>query len=131
MRPSLLLALILATPAQSEDLDLGRQTFMESCAGCHGETARGDGPMTEILTVAVPDLTLIAARNGGEFPWLAVIHTIDGRASLRAHGGPMPIFGGLLRGESAVKDGPDGTPIIASRQILGLADYLASIQAAQ
>jgi mono/diheme cytochrome c family protein len=110
------------------DLALGEKTYFEACAGCHGDEALGDGPMTEILTVAVPDLTGLAARNGGEFPWLRVIHTIDGRSGLRGHGGPMPIFGMLFSGDTAVADAPDGTPVIASARVLALVKYLESLQ---
>lgn len=112
------------------DLALGEATFMSSCAGCHGEAADGDGPMTEILTVPVPDLTRLSERNGGVFPWLRVIHVIDGTTGLRAHGGPMPVFGAIFEGDTAVADAPDGTPVIASRRILAVADYLASVQVA-
>ncbi|MCX7644313.1 MAG: cytochrome c [Rhodobacteraceae bacterium] len=125
-------ALAGAAAAQdpARDPGLGEATFLSSCAGCHGETADGTGPMTEILTVPVPDLTRLAARNGGVFPWLRVVHVIDGTTGLRAHGGPMPVFGALFEGDAAVADAPDGTPVIASRRILAVADWLASIQAA-
>lgn len=119
-----------AAAAQDDlpDLALGEATFLSSCAGCHGEAADGDGPMTEILTVLVPDLTRIAERNGGVFPWLRVVHAIDGTTGFRAHGGPMPVFGAIFEGDSLVVDAPDGTPVIASRRVLALADYLEAIQ---
>ncbi len=127
---ALLLSLLLATPAIAQDnVAAGEEAFLENCAGCHGEDADGGGPMTEILTVAVPDLTGLAARNGGTFPWLRVIHMIDGRSGLPAHGGPMPIFGNLLKGDTAAADAPDGTPVITSARVLAIVDYLQSIQA--
>ena len=48
----------------------------------------------------VPDLTQLAANNDGEFPMLQAIHVIDGRTGLRAHGGPMPVYGALFTEES-------------------------------
>lgn len=111
-----------------DSLMIGEATFMNACAGCHGESAAGDGPMTEVLTVPVPDLTGLSARNGGEFPWLRVIHTIDGRMSPAAHGGPMPVFGNLFTGDPAVADAPDGTPVQVSARVLALVEYLQSIQ---
>lgn len=129
--PAALLAALLAGPAASQEADrlaLGEETFMDACAGCHGENADGGGPMTEILTVPVPDLTQLAAQNGGEFPWLRTVHAIDGRTGLRAHGGPMPIFGMLFRGDTVAADAPDGSPVMVSERVLALVDYLESIQ---
>ncbi len=117
-----------AVPAAAQDLALGEATFLAACAGCHGEDADGNGPMTEVLTVAVPDLTAVAARNGGAFPWLRVVHVVDGRSGLRAHGGPMPVFGTIFEGDTAVADAPDGTPVIMSARVLAVVAYLESIQ---
>lgn len=127
MRAALLAALI-AAPALAEESGLGARTYLDACAGCHGEAGGGDGPMSEILTVAVPDLTGLSAANGGVFPWLRVVYTIDGRSGLRGHGGPMPIFGALFTGDTAVADAPDGSPVIVSARVLALVDYLQSLQ---
>lgn len=118
---------LIAAPALAQE-DLGQRTFQNACAGCHGADATGGGPITELLTVDAPDLTRIAARNGGEFDRLRIIYTIDGRTGLRAHGGAMPIFGELFRGDPAVEDAPDGTPVQASARVLALVDWLESIQ---
>ena len=91
----------------------------------------GDGPMAGLISIPVPDLTRIAARNGGTFPWLTVVHQIDGRSGLRGHGGPMPLFGALFSGDTAAADAPDGTPVITSARVLALTDWLASIQVAE
>ncbi len=126
MRALIPLLVCLAQPALAQDL--GEQTYFEACGGCHGEAADGDGPMTEILLVTVPDLTTLAARNGGEFPWLKVVDIVDGRSALRAHGGPMPVFGAMFRGDTVAADAPDGSPVITSRRVLAVVDYLISIQ---
>lgn len=132
MRGLLFLTLVAAAPAAAQDpasaLALGEQTYLSACAGCHGEAAQGDGPMTEILTVPVPDLTGLAAANGGSFPWLRVVHTIDGRSGLRGHGGPMPIFGILFADDPGVADGPDGNPVFVSARVLAVVEYLQSLQ---
>lgn len=129
MRMAGLLALVLAAaPAVAEDTDLGERTYLAACAGCHGDEGDGNGPMTEILTVPVSDLTGLAARNGGVFPWLEVVHVVDGRTGLRAHGGPMPVFGLILEGDTAIADAPDGTPVTASARVLAVVDYLEAIQ---
>ncbi|MEZ5778316.1 MAG: c-type cytochrome [Paracoccaceae bacterium] len=125
-------ALILAAaPASAEDNPaLGRETFAGACAACHGAEAAGDGPMAALLTVPVPDLTRIAERNGGTFPWLRIVHMVDGRTGLRGHGGPMPLFGALFGEDTTAADAPDGTPVITSARVLAVVDYLAAIQKA-
>jgi len=119
---------VAQTAAAADDLELGKVTFEGTCTACHGAEAKGDGPMAELISIPVPDLTRIAARNGGEFPWLRVVHLIDGRTGLRGHGGPMPLFGALFAGDTTAADAPDGTPVITSARVLALADYLAAIQ---
>jgi len=57
--------------------EAGRTAFLEACAGCHGAEARGDGPTAALLTVDVPDLTRLAARNEGEYDIARVIQTVD------------------------------------------------------
>jgi len=122
------LSLCLA-PAVAQEKAGGRTVYQGACAGCHGAEGRGDGPMAALLTLPVPDLTGIAARNGGTFPWLKIVHVVDGRTGLRGHGGPMPIFGEVFRGDPVASDGPDGTPVITSARVLAVVDYLMSIQA--
>ncbi|WP_319823613.1 cytochrome c [Thalassovita sp.] len=133
MRNSILTAatILLATggvPALADmDMDPGAKVYNQYCATCHGASADGRGPLTELMTNAVPDLTGLSARNDGVFPMLEVIHVIDGRTGLRGHGGPMPIYGAIFDDE--VEDsGPYGGPIYTRGKILSLAYYLESIQ---
>jgi mono/diheme cytochrome c family protein len=108
--------------------EAGRVAYMEACAACHGAEARGDGPTAALLTLDVPDLTGLAARNEGTYDLVRVILTIDGRAGLAAHGGPMPMFGGLLTGPAAVVDAPDGSPVSTTEPILAIARWLETQQ---
>ena len=124
----LALAAVLAAPALAEEVPEGRQLYLDACATCHGAEGAGDGPMRQILTIPVPDLTGLAAREGGVFPWLTIVHMVDGRTGLHGHGGAMPVFGALLRGDTVAADGPDGTPVMASARVFALVDYLATIQ---
>ena len=72
----------------------GQMLFRMNCASCHGENADGKGPVAPLLTVAVPDLTRIAARRGGRFPDDEIYQIIDGQAPLAAHGSRhMPVWG--------------------------------------
>ena len=78
--------------------------------------------------VDVPDLTLIAARNDGDFDAARIVQLIDGRDGLAAHGGPMPMFGGLLTGPSVVLDAKDGSPVSTTAPILELVRWLETLQ---
>lgn len=113
-----------STMAFAEGADIGAGLYADSCAACHGATGHGDGDMSGVMTIKAPDITKLAARNDGAFPMLKVIHVIDGRTGVRAHGGQMPVFG---RAFSAGTDGYEG--VIETRgRILSLAMYLESIQ---
>ena len=71
----------------------GEEIFGQFCASCHGESARGDGPVARGLTKAVPDLTQISRRYG-KFPADRIRDTIDGRNLIAEHGSRvMPVWG--------------------------------------
>jgi mono/diheme cytochrome c family protein len=72
----------------------GVELYSTFCAGCHGQSAHGDGPMAPLLKINVPDLTLIAARRGGVFSPKEMQRIIDGRFAIAAHGSrAMPVWG--------------------------------------
>jgi hypothetical protein len=129
MKPVFLGAMMLAAAgvAQAQDADPGAEAFGTYCATCHGMDGLGDGAMTEIMSVTVPDLTQMTARNDGVFPMLDVIHIIDGRTGLRGHGGPMPVYGALFDDELAYP-GPYGAPLYTRGKILSIAYYLEGLQ---
>ncbi len=113
--------------AMAQDADVGQATYAQYCATCHGMDGAGGGPLTEIMTTSVPDLTGLAAAHDGQFPMLDVIHVIDGRTGLRAHGGPMPVYGALFEEES--KSGTEYGDVLYTRgKVLSIAYYLESIQ---
>lgn len=122
------LCLLLPAVASAQEPGDGDVLFQENCAVCHGRDARGNGPMSPVLTLVPPDLTGLSARAGGTFPAADVVRWIDGRDMIPSHGGPMPLFGRLLEAESAVVDGPDGTPIFTTRAILDIVTWLEEIQ---
>jgi len=126
--PAAVVAALVAGSVSAGEHAEGRQLYLDACATCHGAEAAGNGPMTQILTLPVPDLTGLADRNGGVFPWLTTVHMIDGRTGLHGHGGAMPIFGALMRGDTVAADAPDGTPVMVSARVLALVEYLATIQ---
>ncbi|MGO4910368.1 cytochrome c [Pseudorhodobacter sp. W20_MBD10_FR17] len=123
------LFLTSAAMAQEQREDWGKHYYTQYCATCHGDEAKGDGDLTELLIVKVPDLTTLSQRNDGKFPLLRVIHIIDGRSGLRAHKEPMPVYGALFREELQPSSGMMGgaEPQIRGR-VLTIAEYLQSIQ---
>lgn len=80
------------------------------------------------MTVEPPDLTTLSADNGGSFPMLDVIHVIDGRTELRAHGGPMPIWGAIFKRQALMEGAMGAAEAEARGRILSIAYYLESIQ---
>ena len=128
---TILLALTLAGSASAQEVDVqaGRDLFMTHCWQCHGQDASGNGPMAEMLAIATPDLTRLAARNNGVFPMEAVARQIDGRDALLAHGGDMPIFGPFLDTVGMVTLRlPSGQPMITGLPLANVIVYLESVQ---
>jgi hypothetical protein len=75
----------------------GPDLFRAHCASCHGAGAKGDGPAASALKAKVPDLTILAKNNGGQFPADRVRKVIAGDEVLAAHGSrEMPIFGPMF-----------------------------------
>jgi mono/diheme cytochrome c family protein len=131
MVATLVAVLGAVAPARADDLApfagySGAELYARFCASCHGAAARGDGSVAPALKVEVPDLTRIAARNGGRFPADRVREIVDGRAVIPAHGTRyMPVWGYELEAQA-----PDGAPARAAAQTLidRLVGYLGSIQ---
>ncbi|MTJ05146.1 MAG: cytochrome c [Sediminimonas qiaohouensis] len=107
--------------------ETGKVEYMQNCATCHGESGLGQGPLAELMTVSVPGLTGLSARNDGVFPMLEVIHIIDGRQGTRGHGGPMPVWGGRFKA-SVEEMGPYSAEMVVRGRVLSLVYYLESIQ---
>lgn len=102
----------------------GSYTYRTYCASCHGADAKGDGPLADSLRFRPPDLTLIAKRSGGEFPFEDVVRIVDGRKPLKGHGGPdMPIWGDAFRNAA---DGYDDAS--ARAKIRSVVEHLKTLQ---
>lgn len=121
--------LLLSTEIAAQEIDYGAHFYTEHCATCHGYDGKGQGELSDLLTIEVPDLTVLSQKNDGEFPMLKVIQVIDGRSGMRAHDKPMPPYGTLFRQELAPPLGISGAvePLIRGR-VLSIAEYLESIQ---
>lgn len=123
------LALLGAAPLQADPVDDGRQLYRAYCVTCHGMEGSGDGPMTQVLTIAPPDLSRLSVDNDGVFPVSRVVARIDGRMPILGHGGPMPVFGDLFDGEAGALDSETGAPILTSRAMVAVVAYLETLQA--
>jgi len=72
----------------------GPELFRAYCAPCHGLDAKGAGPAASSLKATVPNLTLLARDNRGQFPVAHVRQMIVGDNVVAAHGSrEMPMWG--------------------------------------
>lgn len=117
---------VLAQEA-TQEFAPGRDEYLVACAACHGEAGDGKGEISALFKDRVPDVTGIAERNDGVFPLQDVIKVIDGRAVIRGHGNPMPVFGDRFRADVS-GDAIFEAEALARRRVLELALYLQSIQ---
>jgi mono/diheme cytochrome c family protein len=101
----------------------GVDLYRAYCASCHGKDGNGNGPMASELKATVPDLTVIAKDNGGQFPVARVRRIIIGEGMIASHGSrEMPVWGPIFHQiESDVDWG--------NVRIENLVRYLESIQA--
>ncbi|HWQ53508.1 MAG TPA: cytochrome c [Bryobacteraceae bacterium] len=101
----------------------GPAMYRAYCASCHGVSGKGDGPAATALKRQPADLTALAGRHGGRFPSVRVFQSIEGDASIAAHGSrEMPVWGAVFRqiggsDEAAVK-----------LRVRNLVRYIESIQ---
>ena len=125
LRVALPLLLLVAVPVYGGE-DVGRTLYLRYCASCHGRNGRGDGPVAAALGEKPTDLTRIAAKHGGEFPFSAVVDAIDGTLTVRAHGvSEMPVWGDVFQGDPA---SPLEQQILASGKILAITRYVRDLQ---
>lgn len=117
---ALIIALMVPANARAADDEVpralvedGHKTYLNLCASCHGNTGKGDGPVAAELLTKPIDLTQIARKNDGKFPFWHVYQTINGRRIPRAHGTPeMPVwgrtpekfYGGFPAGETTTRE---------------------------
>jgi mono/diheme cytochrome c family protein len=125
----------LATPTpapwqspSAQALAQGRADFNKHCAPCHSESGKGNGPELKVIPDIKPkDLTTIAARNGGVFPYQDVEDTIDGRKIVPAHKRfDMPFWGVNFQ-----QQGQEFTPASEAQvkeRIDAIVDYVATLQ---
>jgi mono/diheme cytochrome c family protein len=122
----LLLVATVAARAQDYSAYSGEQLYSRFCASCHGDKGFGDGAVAASFSIMVPDLTRIAKRQGGVFPYERMRQIIDGRVPVRAHGTrEMPVWGYEFEAQNPPKaDSPHKTDELVRR----LTDYVRTLQ---
>jgi mono/diheme cytochrome c family protein len=114
--------------------DPGKREYENSCALCHGKDGKGTGGINDLLKKAPTDLTTLAKKNNGVFPFDRVYAVVDGRVTVRAHGDrDMPAWGDRYSTDSAkaaeyYMDVPYDAEMYARSRIMALIDYLNRIQ---
>ena len=114
---------LVASTAAADEVARGRALYMRNCASCHGVDARGNGPAAFVLKTPPPDLTTLAKRHGGKFPYEYVLDVLRFGTRVVSHGSSdMPIWGPIF----ASMDNYDQAAV--RKRIKDLSDYLMSLQ---
>jgi|SRR3990170_3484188 len=118
------------TPVRAQEFNVlaaGEIEYQNYCAVCHGADGRGYGIMGKFLTVRPSDLTQLAKRNAGRFPFWQIYRTIDGSEEISGHGTrDMPVWGARFRADAKGDDA--GSRSQVAGRILSLVFYLQHIQ---
>ena len=124
---AVLVACLGVAMAHAADQPAGKETYVRYCGACHGPEGKGDGIAGTFMRPKPTDLTHIAKKNKGEFPFTRVMETIDGRNNVRAHGDPqMPVWGEILTDQAS---SPMARQNEARGKVMAITDYIRSIQA--
>ena len=101
----------------------GEGMFGQYCAACHGADAKGGGPAAARLKTPPPDLTTLAQRHGGKFPYDYVSTVLLFGPGTTSHGSAgMPTWGPIF----GMVDKQNARAV--ELRIKNLSDYLASLQ---
>jgi mono/diheme cytochrome c family protein len=115
------------TPIQPTPWASGQVMYQEYCAACHGNHGDGRGPAARAMKGPVPDLTAMAQRNGGKFPYnrFELILRVGAEGTVHPSGqyaGQMPAWQPLFATL------PGETEAISYQRISNLARYVESLQ---
>jgi mono/diheme cytochrome c family protein len=101
----------------------GQEMYKQFCAACHGADGKGDGPAASNLKTHPSDLTTLAKRHDGKFPYDYLSTILRFGPGVSAHGSSnMPTWGPIFSiieksNEKAVQE-----------RIKRLSTYVASLQ---
>jgi mono/diheme cytochrome c family protein len=118
-----------AWAANSQVVEAGKRLYTKNCASCHGRDGKGDGPLAGTLKTKPADLTGLAKKHGGQFPYIEVVDLIDGTSTSASHGSSeMPVWGETFQSDSPGSGTAMEQAAVRGRLML-LTDYLRAIQA--
>jgi mono/diheme cytochrome c family protein len=109
----------------------GERMYKQFCAACHGSEGKGHGPAASSLKVAPLDLTTLAKRHKGKFPYNYVSSILSFGPGVSAHGSSaMPTWGPIFQRLDEYNESPlrRDSEIAVRDRIQNLTDYLASLQ---
>jgi mono/diheme cytochrome c family protein len=106
---------------------LAKAMYVKYCSACHGQNGKGDGIVGPFLRPAPTDLTQLAKKNGGKFPFMETLEAIDGTHAVRAHGtSAMPVWGEIFLPNA---EAPLREQVEARGKVMLITEYVRSIQA--
>lgn len=101
----------------------GQITYVRYCVACHGPAGKADGPLASDLRVPVPDLTSLASRSGGGYPYDRVLRIVKSGEVVRGHGTvDMPAWGDAFKRTRGTEEAT------VDAAVRNLAHYVWSIQ---
>lgn len=120
---------LLIVPRIASPEVLGKQDYLKNCAGCHGADGKGKGPDLYFMpgSVKPSDLTVLAKKNGGVFPFQQTEDAIDGLKGIPSHKRFDMPFWGVTMQEQGKEFTPESDARVKAR-IDELVRYMQSIQ---
>jgi mono/diheme cytochrome c family protein len=105
-----------------------KRDYDENCAGCHGLKGKGNGTATAVMPATpMPDITQLAKKNGGRFPFESVVEAIDGRKNIPSHARIEMPFWGVTMQKPGAEFSPKSDAAVKQR-IDALAHYIETLQ---
>jgi mono/diheme cytochrome c family protein len=102
----------------------GKAMYFGYCSVCHGDEAKGDGPYASMLKMPPANLSTLAKRHEGKFPYDYVSNVLRfGPGNAILHGSPdMPAWGPIFQWFDKNNER------VVEQRIKNLCNYLASLQ---
>ncbi len=108
---------------ETDPIARGKELYISYCAICHGKGEEA-GPMSGEMKVVPPDMTKLAALNGGEFPEERIFDIIKGNKDVTGHNADnMPIWGETFEESEGLESEEE-----VNQEIRHIVSYLETIQ---
>ena len=101
----------------------GKEDYQHYCAACHGLDGKGKATWNG---TEVPDLTRLAQKNGGRYPFEEVHQVVDGRSQYQWHRRRrgMPYWGEVFQ----MEEGNPASKAKVEARIAAIVDYIRGLQ---